>query len=303
MAIPSFWHFMVPLLHLTKDGAEYSLAEARDNLAASFNLTLSDREELLPSGTNTRFDNRVNWARTHLVKACLLAVPRRGRFCITSRGHDVLAEGPTQIKPDDLLRFAEYRKFRNLEAIPPERPSEPVDAAHDSTPQERLGDAYSLLRQQLADDLLGKIANAPPVFFERLVVKLIVAMGYGGSLRDAGAAVGRSGDGGIDGIIKEDKLGLDAVYIQAKRWAAPVGRPEVQTFAGSLEGVRARKGILITTSQFTQTAREYVRNIEKKIVLIDGAELAQHMIDYGIGVTPVETYTVSRVDNDFFEGE
>ena len=303
MAVPKFWEFMLPLLQFAEDGAEHRVAEAKDGLASHFQLSEKDRNEMLPSGAMSRFDNRVHWARTHLSKAGLLQVTGRARFRITDRGRSVLAERLTRIRPDDLLKFAEYRAFKNPAAAPASTPSEPEEDVDSTTPQERLGDAYALLRQELADDLLGKIADAPPVFFERLVVKLIVAMGYGGSLRDAGAAVGRSGDGGIDGIIKEDKLGLDAVYIQAKRWAAPVGRPEVQTFAGSLEGVRARKGILITTSQFTQTAREYVRNIEKKIVLIDGAELAQHMIDYGIGVTPVETYTVSRVDDDFFEGD
>ena len=303
MAVPPFSEFMLPLLQFTEDGAEHQLSAARDALAARLGLSEKDRNELLPSGGQTRFDNRVTWARTHLRKANLLEQTGRAQFRVTARGQAFLAEGWTRIRMDDLLRFEEYRAFRNLGGGPAPSKSPVEEDRNEATPQEELADLHAQLRQQLADDLLGKIADAPPVFFERLVVKLIVAMGYGGSLRDAGAAVGRSGDGGIDGIIKEDKLGLDAVYIQAKRWAAPVGRPEVQTFAGSLEGVRARKGILITTSQFTQTAREYVRNIEKKIVLIDGAELAQHMIDYGIGVTPVETYTVSRVDDDFFEGD
>lgn len=303
MAVPKFWEFMLPLLRVAEDGAEHRLAEAKESLSDHFNLTAADRKKLLPSGAMTRFENRVYWARTHLTKAGLLEATGRARFRVTHRGTEFLAENPSRIKPDELLRFGEYRTFRNMDSVPAAAAPSAGEDPDAATPQERLGDTYNLIRKELAEELLAKVVAAPPAFFERLVVKLIVAMGYGGSLRDAGEAVGQSGDGGIDGIIKEDKLGLDAVYIQAKRWTNPVGRPEVQTFAGSLEGVRARKGILITTSQFTQTAKDYVRNIEKKIVLIDGGELAQYMIDYGIGVTPVETYVVSRVDDDFFESE
>ena len=304
MAVPKHRDIMLPMLKLAADGASHKLADLLDPLAIGLHLSEAERRELLPSGLEPRFENRVHWAKTYLVKARLLVQPGRGQIQLTDRGRAVLAENPPELTDQYLRRFDEFRAFSGTATAPStQSAATPADEAHSATPQEQLADAYATLRQQLSDDLLEKLAATPPAFFERLVVRLIVAMGYGGSLKDAGEAVGRSGDGGIDGIIKEDKLGLDAVYIQAKRWATPVGRPEVQHFAGSLEGVRARKGILITTSQFTQTARDYVRNIEKKIVLIDGGQLAGHLIDHGIGVSPLETYVVCKVDEDYFESD
>ncbi len=257
----------------------------------------------LISGGQSRFDNRVTWARTYLTKAGLLEQPGRGRFRISERGPELLATNPPTLTISDLERFASFVDFRNqpVAASSDDQPVMEVSDEVETTPQEQLADAYSRLRRTLAEELLLRISTMSPSSFEKLVVELIVAMGYGGSLKDAGEAVGGSHDGGIDGTIKEDKLGLDVVYIQAKRWATPVGRPEVQAFAGSLEGVRARKGILITTSQFTGTAKEYVSHIEKKIVLIDGDRLTQYMIDYGIAVTSVDTYVVNKIDDDYFE--
>ncbi len=298
MTVPDFQTIMLPLVMLASDGRERPLVEAFNGLADRFNLTTEEREELLPSGRQRRFENRVRWARSYLTKAGLLESPRRGSFKITSRGQDVLRENPSSINIHYLDRFPEFVEFRTAT-----RDATPVATGDAETPEELIESSFSRLRASLADDLLQRAKTASPQFFEELVVELLVAMGYGGSRRDAGRAVGRSGDGGIDGIINEDKLGLDVVYLQAKRWQGPVGRPVVQAFAGSLEGHRARKGVLITTSYFTPDALEYVQRIEKKIVLIDGEKLAELMIDYDIGVTRVDTYELKQVNHDYFPGE
>jgi restriction system protein len=298
MAIPDFQTLMLPLLKFAADRQEHSTSDAIDALALEFRLTDEERKELLPSGRQSRFDNRVGWARTYLKKAALLEGAGRGKFRITARGLKVVKDNPPRIDMKFLERFQEYVEFRNL-SRQEEELTENVEKAS-QTPEEVLELSYQNLRRDLAQELLERIMGCSSRFFERLVVDLLVAMGYGGSRKDAGEAVGQSGDGGIDGIIKEDRLGLDVVYIQAKKWEGTVGRPVVQTFAGSLEGQRARKGILITTSQFSREARDYVERIEKKIVLIDGQQLAQLMIDHNVGVAEVETYTVKRVDLDYF---
>jgi len=298
MAIPSYEEFMKPLLRLAEDGAEHTAREAYNSLAEHFRLSPDEREHLLPSGRQRTFENRIGWARTYLAKAGLLESPSRGMFRLTPRGREVLQENPSEITSSYLRRFAEFVEFKSLA-------QQPADATSDSlaTPEEALENSYVSLRAALGDELLQRVKACSPQFFEKLVVDLLVAMGYGGSRRDAGSAVGRSGDGGIDGIIKEDPLGLDVVYIQAKRWEAGVGRPVVQAFAGSLEGHRARKGVLITTSHFTQDAKDYVDRIEKRIVLVGGQELAELMIDHQVGVTDVATYPVKRVDLDYFPDE
>ena len=297
MAVPNFQSLMLPLLRIASDGQEYRLSKVIDTLALQFRLTDDDRRELLPSGMQAKFDNRVGWARTYLKKAGLLESTGRGRFRITERGLEVLRSNPADINTKFLRQFPEFVEFQKgkKQAKQEEEP--------DQTPEEILESSYQNLRRDLAQELLERIMNCSPRFFEKLVVDLLVAMGYGGSRKDAGQAVGQSGDGGIDGIIKEDKLGLDVVYIQAKKWEGTVGRPIVQTFAGSLEGQRARKGVLITTSQFSQGARDYVKRIEKKIVLIDGELLAELMIDHGIGVAEVASYTVKKADLDYFGEE
>ena len=253
----------------------------------------------IPSGQSTIFENRVGWARTYLKKAGLIEAVLRGQYRITQRGLDVLKSKPSKIDGALLKQFPEFVEF-----ISPQKgqtTGAEAETPESQTPLEVLESAYQRLRREVADELLQAVRSATPAFFEHLVVDLLVAMGYGGSLEDAGQAVGRTGDDGVDGIIKEDRLGLDAVYIQAKRWTASVGRPEVQAFAGSLEGHRARKGVFITTSQFSKDADEYVKRIEKRIVLINGEQLAQLMLDYGIGVSDVATYTVKKLDHDYFE--
>jgi len=299
MAIPTFLEVMLPFLELTGDGVEHQLQQTISDLADHFHLTQDERAQLLPSGFQATFTNRVAWASTHLRKAGLLERTGRGRFRITQRGRDVLAERPPSITIAKLATYPEYRQFQGRGREQP-RIIEPP-GGDDRTPEEAIEALAETLRNTLAQELLDRVKAAPPSFFERLVVELLVSMGYGGSRADAGQAVGRSGDEGIDGIIKEDKLGLDAVYIQAKRWDKNVGRPELQMFAGSLDGARATKGVFITTSGFTADAVTYVKGIGKRIVLVDGHELAKLLIEHGVGVSTVATYTLRRIDEGFFE--
>lgn len=302
MAVPGFQDFMLPLLRLAADGQPHTQKEAAAALAHEMGLSDADRNELIASG-QTRLFNRVAWARSYLKAAGLLASPSRGVSVITDRGSQVLAEAPDRIDITFLERFPEFVEFRTRKKPSPAVGSSMHSSQSDSgeTPEERIESSYEAFRESLAAELLSRVRSVSPQFFERLVVDLLVRMGYGGSREDAGQAIGQSGDGGIDGIIKEDKLGLDAVCIQAKRWQAPVGRPVVQAFAGSLEGRRARKGVLLTTSSFTRDAEEYVKAIEKRIVLIDGTELSRLMIDYGVGVDEVASYKLARIDEEYFD--
>lgn len=300
MAVPGFQEFMLPLLDLTFDGREHSYPATIDALATRLHLTEADRAELLPSGRRARLDDRITWAVVYLRQAGLLESRQRGVFQITDRGRQVLRARPARIDISFLNQYPEFVEFRRgPSGHRVDNRTEHVEETG-QTPAEVLEASYLTLRQELALDLLQRVKAAPARFFEQLLVDLLVAMGYGGSRSDAGQAIGQSGDEGIDGIIKEDKLGLDVVYVQAKRWDSTVGRPLVQAFAGSLEGQRARKGVLLTTSQFSQDAREYVSRIEKKIVLIDGEQLAQFMIDFGVGVAEVASYVVKKVDLDYF---
>jgi restriction system protein len=304
MAVPDFQSVMLPLLKVLGDGEEHSLHEVISTLADQFDLTDEERRELLPSGRQAKLDNRVGWARTYLKKAGLLESTGRGKFRINDRGLDVLRENPLEINVKYLEQFSEFLEFRDGSTRDANIDLKDDAADKIKTPEEILEAGYQNLRGDLAQDLLDRIMGCSPEFFEKLVVDLLVAMGYGGSRKDAGEAVGRSGDGGIDGIIKEDKLGLAAVDIQAKRWEGTVGRPAVQAFAGSLMGNRAGKGVFITTSQFTKEASDYVKAIQQpKIVLIGGEQLAQFMIDHDIGVADVATYRVKRVDLDYFGEE
>jgi restriction system protein len=302
MAVPDYQSLMLPLLKMVNDGQEHSLSVLVDALAVQLKLTDDDKKEMLPSGSQTTFYSRVGWARTYMKMACLLESTGRGTIRITQRGLDLLRSNPASINAKFLTQYPEFMEFKGASRHSNKR-SEAEYEEPTQTPEEMLEASYQSLRQNLAHELLERIKGCSPRFFETLVVDLLVAMGYGGSRRDAGQAVGQSGDGGIDGIIKEDKLGLDVVYIQAKRWEATVGRPVVQTFAGSLAGQKARKGVLITTSQFSQEAKDYVNKIEMKIVLIDGEQLAQFMIDHGIGVTEVASYTIKKADLDYFGDE
>jgi restriction system protein len=297
MTVPNFQKFMLPLLQVAADGQEHTTADVLDKVAAAVGLSDADRKETLASG-QLRFNNRLAWARKYLKEAGLVASTGFGTFRITKRGLDVLGEQPGTIGVKYLLKFSEFRAFHKPSQISGKPPT--TDKPIDSTPQDVLDASYQQLRSDLAQELLEIIRKCPPSFFENLVIDLLVAMGYGGSREDAGQAVGKTGDEGIDGIIKEDKLGLDSIYIQAKRWSSTVGSPVVHAFAGSLMGQVAGKGVLITTSQFSQDAKAFVGKIEKRIILIDGEQLAQLMIDHGVGVTEVATYTVKKVDMDYF---
>jgi restriction system protein len=305
MAIPDFQSIMLPVLTFIADGQEHTILESASALADTFGLTDAERAETLSSGQRT-FENRVRWAIVYMKPAGLLEYARRGVFHITERGMQVLGQNPARIDVKFLSRFPEFiafrngsRKERNGQTI-----SGPLDQDIDQdtrqTPEERLEYGYQRIRLELAQELLARIMGCSPAFFERLVVELLVKMGYRGSRKDAGEAIGRSGDEGIDGIIKEDRLGLDTIYIQAKRWRGTVGRPDIQKFTGALMGQRARKGIFITTSDFSREAQEYAGNIESRIVLIDGEQLTQLMIDHDIGVSTASIYEIKKVDSDYF---
>ena len=304
MPIPDYQSCMLPLLRYAADGREHALKDAVEALAEKFRLTKSERSQYLPSGQQTVIQNRVAWARTYMQKAGLLATPRRGHLLITERGQSGLRENPRAIDVSTLERFPEFVEFKGLRREKRDEPGAPLVAPQpdtEKTPDEALEAAYDRLRSELAAQILSTIKASDPALLERLVVDLLVKMGYGGSRKDAGQAIGRSGDEGIDGIIKEDRLGLDIIYVQAKRWEATVGRPEVQKFAGALDGQRATKGICITTSEFSRDAENYVAKIDKKIILSDGQTLARLMIDFGVGVTSVSTYEVKKYDSDYFE--
>lgn len=305
MAVPTYDQLMLPLLKLAGSNLASDLPTAEKLLAEEFSLSEQDRALLLPSGQQTALRNRTGWASFYLMKAGLLVKPRRGYFEITSRGRDVLKSPPASIDKTYLSTFPEFVEFLTGSSDAGELTTSPIPAAGSAvesvTPDEALQGAYQQLRSELASQVLEKLLQASPEFFEQIVVELLVAMGYGGSRRDAGERIGKSGDGGIDGIIKEDKLGLDAIYIQAKRWQSTVGRPEIQKFVGALHGQRARKGVFMTTSSFSPEARDYVSSIDVKVVLLDGVRIANLMIDSGVGVTPVTTYVVKRLDSDYFD--
>lgn len=303
MAVPDFQTLMLPLLKLAADSQEHRLSEAIEALAQQFKLSDDDRRELLPSGKQSKFVNRVGWSTTYLRKTKLLEGTGKGRFRITERGLAELRANPQRIDLRYLDKYPELATFRRGAQLDAATNGEAAVEAIEQTPREVLETSYQLLRRELAQEILEQIKKRPAIFFEQLVVDLLVGMGYGGSRKEAGERVGRSGDGGIDGIIKEDKLGLDYVYIQAKRWDRTVGRPEVQGFAGALDEQKARKGVMISTASFSQDARRYVERIEKKIVLIDGEQLTQLMIDYNVGVSEEQTYTVKKVDLDYFGEE
>jgi len=290
---------MLPLLRLASDRQEHQLRTVIEILADEFSLTNEERNELLPSGSQAVFANRVGWARTYLKQAALIDASRRGSFRITQRGIDLLRDKPLRIDVKLLERFSEFLEFRNRRRER-ESASTPTFIESSETPEDSLAAAYKALHTDLEAELLQQVKESSPAFFERLVVDLLVKMGYGGTRQDAGRAIGRSGDGGIDGIINEDRLGLDVIYIQAKRWDTGVGRPEIQRFAGALQGQRARKGVFITTSSFSQDAEEYASRIDSRIILIDGARLARLMVDHNVGVSTVGVYEVKKIPSDYF---
>jgi restriction system protein len=299
--IPDFQTIMLPFLKNIQDGKEYSTTEILEILTKEFNLSAEELEEYLPSGSQRTFHNRVFWAKAHLKMAGLIENLRRGVFKITKDGLDVLRKNPDKVNLKLLKQFPTY--LDSLGKQKEENTSSEIDNDSEvtSTPEEILESNYVKIRKNLALELLAKVKSCSPSFFENLVVELLVKMGYGGSIKDAGKSIGKSGDEGIDGIIKEDKLGLDIIYIQAKRWDNVVGRPEIQKFVGALAGQGAKKGVFITTARFTNEAKEYQPRNETKIVLIDGEQLADLMIEYDLAVSTTSKYIIKRIDNDYFE--
>lgn len=301
MAIPDFQSTMLPLLKYTADQKEHNMRDAESYIADYFKLSEEERKQRTPSGLQRTIYNRVHWAKTDLIKAGLLAKVGRS-FKVTQRGLDFLKETPQRIDRAYLAQhfpeFAEYKNQRSTEARTEQITELKVDETQ--TPQEMLEYGYQQIRKNLSQEVLTAIKEASPEFFEKLSVELLVKLGYGGTLADAGKAIGKSGDEGIDGIIKEDKLGLDIIYIQAKRWEGTVGRREIQGFVGALIAKRANKGVFITTSSFTHDAKMYVESIPQKVVLIDGEMLAQLMIDNDIGINKIVGYDLKRIDSDYF---
>ena len=302
--IPKYEEIMLPFLKYLADGKEHGLSETHDALAEQFKLTDDELRELLPSGRQPVFRNRVGWARTYLKKAGLLTSPKRAHFKISEKGLLLLKEQPTEITSKFLTRYDDFVEFKSIK-------KDKIDNGHllqtqlvnnaDHTPEESLEYAYQKLHSELSKELLDIVKTCSPEFFERLVIDLLITMGYGGSRKEAGQAMGKSGDGGIDGIINEDKLGLDVIYLQAKRWDNAVPVKEIRDFTGALASKKAKKGIFITTSSFPNSVYEFVGQVEYKIILIDGERLANLMIEHGIGLSTVNTYHIKTIDSDYFE--
>jgi len=300
MAIPQFKYFILPFLQHLSDNREHTMKEVEDSLATKFNLSEDQLAQTTPSERMTIFSNRVGWAKTYLKKAGLIDAPKRALFKITQEGQKVLAQNLEIIDPKYLEKFSSFREFQygNGEDIEPEKA-----VASENTPEETMEAGYQSIVKELQNELLINLKSQSPNFFERVVIDLLLKMGYGGSRKDAGQAIGRSGDEGIDGIINEDKLGLDVIYIQAKRWEDNVGRPEIMKFVGALGGKHAKKGIFITTSKFTADALNYVKTLDVKVILIDGDQLAKLMTDYNVGVQVIASYEIKKIDFDYFPEE
>lgn len=297
MAVPIFEKFLYPFLYNLKDG-ELTLKELREKLISHFNLSTDDIQVKTKSGNTTQFNDRIGWARQYFRRALFIDIPKNGTYRITQRGIDFL-KNHTDLTIDDLMEYPEYAAYNSTRKKKESKSDTTLVA--DLTPTEQLEQAFESIESDLAADLLAKVMEQSPAFFEQLVVDLLVKMGYGGSFADSAKVTQLSNDEGIDGIIYEDKLGLDKIYIQAKRWSNSVGRPVIQQFAGALVGQNATKGVFITTSNFSKEAKQYVVGLHQKIVLIDGQELAKFMIEYNVGVSTKKTYEVKRIDTDYFE--
>lgn len=319
MAIPRYDELYDPILSFLGDGEPHSIAEIRAHIVGGLQLTPDELQQRLPSGRQTILDNRVGWATTYLRQAKVIEGVRRGVQRITDRGNALLAENRGSISNESLMRFTEFREFRERgrELVPQITLEELIGDSHVpghatpatsgevriETPDEDIERGVERKTAALTAEILSTLLTVSPDFFEKVVIDILVAMGYGGSFAEAAQAVGRQGDGGIDGVIHEDRLGLESIYVQAKRWRGNVGRPEIQGFVGSLAGLRAKKGVFITTSSFSQEAREYVRQIEHKVVLIDGRQLATLMVEYDVGVSTTRVLKLKHLDSDYFEGE
>jgi restriction system protein len=304
VAIPDFQSLMRPLLVAVEDGRDHAIKDVRARLAQEYALTEEELAETLPSGPAKVFQNRVGWATTYLYRCGLLERPRRSTYRLTARGRNVLAENADRVDLRTLAQFPELKEFQRGKGATSDLPQLGTDAtageADTETPEERVDSAYRQLRAALAAEVLERVSEQTPEFFEQLVLDVLSAIGYGGTREGAAQRLGRSGDGGVDGVIREDRLGLDQIYVQAKRWRDAVGRPEIQRFFGALHGRRATKGVFITTSSFTREAIEYADDVTPRVILVDGKELAELMIDHDVGVSVSRTYRLKRVDLDYF---
>lgn len=304
MAIPDFQSLMLPLLRTVADGAEHRAADVIATLAHEFKLTEDELKELLPSGRQARFTNRVHWARAFLKAAGLIANTARGVFCITDRGRAELVSPPARIDIRYLYKYPEFVEWRRRSIEGADSDAANDAAAPTLTPQEQIDQAHKHMLAALGAELIERVRACDPAFFEALVVQLLLRMGYGGSRADAGKVVGRSGDGGIDGVIAEDRLGLDSIYIQAKKWDGPISAGQIRDFLGAMVTKGATKGVFLTTSRFAPAAQSAAAaSPQHRIVLIDGERLAQLMIEHALGVTTVATYDIRRLDSDFFAEE
>ncbi len=294
---------MLPLLRLLSDGKEWTNADIYKELLSILALSEEDAQQLLPSGKMPIFVNRVAWAKTHLKQAGLVSSVRRGVYKVTDLGRSVLKDHPQKIDIRFLMQFPDFCRFRSRKAEKGENPdvaAETGNGLYSKTPEELIESGVNAITEAVENAVLESVRKASPYFFEKVVLDLLLAMGYGGSRQDAGRLTARTGDAGIDGVINEDKLGLDVIYIQAKKWDGCVGRPEVQKFAGALQGQRATKGVFITTSYFSKDAQDFAGSIQSKIILIDGERLARLMVEYGVGVSVVQTFHVKKIDSDYF---
>jgi restriction system protein len=302
MPIPDFQSLMLPIMKIAADAEEHTARELRQRIGDELSLSEQERKELLPSGAQPVFTNRIAWARSHLTMAGLLEKTGKGRFRITQRGKDALSSNPSTINMRFLLQFPEYAEARR-KAKTDTAVDAPVETtvSENASPQERIELAFRELNTSLTAELRSKLASIDPFRFEQVVLDLLVKMGYGGSKKEAAQVTQRTADEGIDGLINEDRLGLEVIYIQAKRWKHKVGRPEIQSFVGAIAGKKAGKGIFITTSDFHDNAREYAASLHQKLVLIDGRRLAELMIEHNIGVAPEQPYIIKKIDTDYFE--
>jgi len=306
MPIPDFQSFFYPFLKLSSDQKEHSLKEVRGYLTKCFSLTEEDRSERVPSGTQTKFDNRIYWTKSYFIKAKLIVSAKRGHFEITERGIKFLDKYQDRITIKDLKQIEEFKEFSLGTGAEKKSKNDIMSESstvEDKTPLETLEDSFQFIQTELAEELLEKIKTNTWQFFEDLVIDLMVKMGYGGSRKTAGTHIKRTNDEGIDGIINEDKLGLDVIYLQAKRWTKEggIGRPEIQKFVGALHGKRAKKGVFITTGHFVKNSYEYVKTIDPKVILIDGETLTNLMIENSLGTSTVESYVIKKIDLDYFE--
>lgn len=302
MAIPKYDEITLPILKILYDNEIHTNSELLNKLVLDFRLTEEESNLKIPNRNKTYIYDRFHWAKTYLRKAKLIESPSRTEVVITERGRNVLKNDPPKIDKSFLMQFEEFANFANPNTVNNPEVQEYQEAIEEISPEEMISISYERLKASLADDLLEKIKESTPAFFENLVVDLLVKMGYGGSIREAGKVIGRSNDGGIDGVIKEDRLGLDKIFLQAKRWSeGTVGRPQIQAFVGALAGVQATKGIFITTSNFSEQARLYVQNLTQKIVLIDGIQLAELMIEFNVGVSTKDYFEIKQIDVDYFE--